>query len=183
YLLPAGYRSVVEARLSKVQELSQVEREKLSPFNRSVCDAIKEELDAQRGTSVDLSRTRFRLSEYMKPEFGCGVISEIRRTDPSLLDLNIGFGDWGPGADAGPTSPILGIWKLDLDECLDQTDFNNRLRAFLRDWLEGRLTLITKYAGKKSYLWTLMRGNEVLGIRHLWIYPFFAKRRTVSQHT
>ena len=166
-----------------MQELSQVEREKLSPFNRSVCDAIKEELEGPEGTSVDLSRTRFRLSEYMKPELGCGVICEVRRTDPSLLDLNIGFGDWGPGAGAGPPSPAVAPWELDLASCLDQTDFNNRLRAFLRDWLQGRLTLLTRYAGKKPYLWTLMRGDEVLGIRHLWIFPFFAKRRTERQHT
>ena len=168
---------------SEMQGLSEAEREKLSAFNRSVYEAIEEELDAQRGTSVDLSRTRFRLSEYMKPELGCGVICEVRRTDPSLLDLIIGFGDWEPGADAGPLSPAAAFWKLNLDDCHDQNDFDNRLRAFLRDWLEGRLTFTTKYAGKKPYRWTLMRGDEVLGYHFHWIFPSFAKRRTVSQHT
>ena len=168
---------------SKMQGLSEAEREKLSAFNRSVYEAIKEELEAPRSMSVDLSRTRFRLSEYMKPELGCGVICEVRRTDPSLLDLNIGFGDWGPGAGAGPPSPSADLWELDLAECDDQSDYNNRVRALLRDWLEGRLTFLTKYAGKKPYHWTLMRGEEVLGYTGRLIVPSFAKRRTVSQHT
>lgn len=169
---------------SEMQGLSEAEQEKLSAFNRSVYDAIKEELEAHEGRSVDLSRTRFWLFEYMKPELGCGVVCEIRRTSASLMDLNVGFGDWEPGAAAGPPAHA-DTWELDLGECLDQTDFNNRLRAFLRDWLEGRLTLITKYAGKKPYLRTLMRGDEVLGCTQFWIFPFlfFAKRRTVSQHT
>ena len=165
-----------------MQELSQVEREKLSTFNRSVYEAIKRELEAQRGISVDMSRTRFCRYEFENPELGSSVVCEIRRTNTSLMDLNLGFGDWEPGASAGPPAHA-GIWELDLVSCLDQTDFNNRVLALLRDWLEGRLTLITKYAGKKPYHWTLMRGEEALGCTGRLIVLSFAKRRTESQHT
>ena len=177
----------------KMQDLTDTEKEELESFDRLVCQLIKEELRPHEGRTVDPSRTRLLLSHAAKV---CGVpvpavVCEIRRSDPSLMDLNVIFREHGPRLDAGPPPSVIPeswdleyrIWEPYWKDYPDLTTYADQLRPFLRDWLEGRLTLTTTYAGQKPYRWILKRGDEVLGKKTLRFFSYFAKRRTVTQHT
>ncbi|MCH8342429.1 MAG: hypothetical protein IH983_00390 [Planctomycetes bacterium] len=185
-LMPAS----IAKRRDTVQELLADEKYSISTFERLVYEMIKEELQPYEGRSVDSSRTRFLLIPSRK-SVPTRIICEVRRVDPSLLDLDIVFGETGPRLDAGPPPSVIPeswvleyrIWEPYWLDYPDPKTYADQLRPFLRDWFEGRLTLVTTYAGTKAYSWILKRGEEVLGKKRLRIFPYFAKRRTVSQHT
>ena len=177
-------------RRDTAQELLPDQRYSISTFERMIYEMIKEGLRPYEGRSVDSSRTRFLLLPSRKNEPTL-IICEVRRVDPSLLDLDIVFGEAGPRLDAGPPPSVIPesweleyrIWEPYWLDYPDLKTYADQLRPFLRDWLEGRLTLVTTYIGNKAYSWVLKRGEEVLGKKRLRIYPYFAKRRTESQHT
>ena len=182
-----------------MEELAPDKKNGLTPFERSIYETIKEEVELHEGRSVDPTRSRFLL--YNPPKFirlGTGetVVCEIRRTHASLLDLDFVFTELGPRIDAGPPPAVIPErWKLEYriweipspwpaepEEVQDQV--NEWIRDFLRDWLEGHLTFITTYAGSKAFHWILKRGEVILGQkRRRLFFSYFAERRTVSQHT
>ena len=43
--------------------------------------------------------------------------------------------------------------------------------------------MVTKYAGKVAYHWIVKRGDEIVWEGGRYIYPFFAKKRTVVRHS
>ena len=177
-----------------MQDLTETEKEELESFERLVCQLIKEELQPHEGRTVDPSRTRFLLTDSAARVGSVPistVVCEIRRSDRSLLDLNVVFRGTGPRLDAGPPPSVIPeswefeyrIWEPYWLDYPDMKTYADQLRPFLRDWMEGRLTLTTTYAGQKPYRWTLKRGDEVLGKKRLRLFPYFAKRRTVTQCT
>ena len=178
---------------STMHDLTDTDKEEVGSFERLVCQLIKEELQPHEGRTVDPSRTRFLLS-YVATVGSVPistVVCEIQRSDPSLMDLNVVFRGTGPRLDAGPPPSVIPesweleyrIWEPYWEDYPDMKTYADQLRPFLRDWLEGRLTLTTTYAGKKPYRWILKRGDEVLGKKTLRFFSYFAKRRTVTQHT
>ncbi|MCZ6543663.1 MAG: hypothetical protein O6768_08360 [Planctomycetota bacterium] len=176
-----------------MQELSDADKEELESLERLVYQTIKEELHSHEGGTVDPLRTRFLLHKARQKVFyrPTQVVCEIRRSDPALLDLDVLFSGSGPRLDAGPPPSVIPesweleyrIWEPRWRDYPNLKTYVDQLRPFLRDWLEGRLTLVTTYAGNKAYSWTLKRGEVVLGKKRVRVFPHFAKRRTVSQHT
>lgn len=180
-----------------MQELSDQGIQELDEWERYVCLLIKQVLHGH--DTVDNSRTRFLrydLPRYWYGGFfrprrvstGTTVVCEIRRTDRSLLDLDIVFSECGPRLDAGPPPDVVPerweleyrLWEPDL---ADFVVYFNQVQPFLRDWLDGRLTLTTKYFRKEPYCWILRRDKEVIGKRCDRFLRLAGERRIVTQHT
>ena len=125
-----------------MQDLSAADQDRLGSFTRTVYHTIKSELKAHEGRSVDASRTRFWIRHDPHPDWGDCMHCEVRRTDPSSLDLGFGVYD-DPHLFVALGEPG-GNWdwaNLELDDFANQDELVERLIGLLRDWLGGRVQL------------------------------------------
>ena len=168
-----------------MQDLSSTERRSLGPFSRRVYESLKHELSVHEGRSVDAARTRFWIDHDPHPDYADSMHCDIRRTDPSSLDFAVGvFEDAHPYVGLGnlPTEN-WSLEDLDLDDFANEDELIERLIGLVRDWLGGRMQVVTKYAGNVPCHWIVKCGDEILAEGRRFIYPYWAKKRTVVQHS
>ena len=110
---------------------------------------------------------------------------DIRRTDPSSLDFAVGvYEDAHPYVGLGNlATENWSLENLDLDDFANEDELIERLIGLLRDWLEGRMQVVTEYAGNVPCHWIVTCGDEILAESRRFIYPYWAKKRTVVQHS
>ncbi len=170
-----------------MQDLSSTEKRTLDPFSRRVYEAVRTELAGHEGRSVDASRSKFWIHHDPDPFFGDAVIGEIRRTDPSSLDFRVTICESYEGS---PSVLLILLpdddwaWELlQLDDFANEDELIERLIRLVRDWLGGRMQVVTKYAGNVPCHWIVKCGDEILAEGRCFIYPYWRKKRTVVQHS
>ena len=167
-----------------MQDLSAADQDRLGPFTRTIYHAIKSELKVHEAQSVDASRTRFWIRHDPHPDWGDCMHCEVMRTDPSSLDFGLGvYDDPHLFVALGLLGEDWDWEKLDLDNFANQDELIERLIGLLQDWLGGRVKVITTYAGRVPCHWIVRRGDEILAEGRRFIYPYFAKKRTVVRHS